>query len=370
MPATARTPRFVGDGKIVFEDRPVPLPGPGQLLLRVAANAVCGTDRAQYLAGSRVTPGHEAAGIVEAAGSETTTPAGTRGVVFLMDYCGQCRSCRHGLTNLCLAKRADMGFSQDGGYGPYELVHESNFFPVGEDIGLTEATMLLDVMGTSGHAIARARLGRPDIQSVYIAGAGPIGLGLLVMCVITLGASVPVRISDVSGWRLAYAQSLGAEAVDARHPGAFRSLPPADVAFDSTGKPAARRAAVSALSRRGVLVCVGHGETLELSVSEDLIAPERAVMGSEYFCFDELPRNLELLREHRAYPILVRPHWAVQVGSAVGGDLVVVNDGPAVPDAELVANSAAGRSSARSPITKRSRSPAARAVACTGRAGH
>jgi threonine 3-dehydrogenase len=76
-------------------------------------------------------------------------------------------------------------------------------------------------------------------------------------------------------------------------------MPEADVAFDSTGKQAARQAALSALGRRGVLVCAGHGETLQLSVSEDLIAPERAVLGSEYFAFDELPRNLGLLRDNR-----------------------------------------------------------------------
>ena len=299
LPATATAPRFHGGGKITFENRPVPEPGPGQLLLRVAANAICGTDRGQYLDGSAVTPGHEAAGVVAAAGAGTAVLEGTRGVVFLMDYCGRCRSCRAGFTNLCLDKRADMGFTQDGGYGPYELVHESNFFPVPDDVGLTEATMLLDVMGTSGHAIARARLVRQDIESVYIAGAGPIGLGLLVMCKITLGAAVPVRISDVSPWRLEYARSLGAESVDARDPDALASMPEADVAFDSTGKQPARQAALSALGRRGVLVCAGHGETLQLSVSEDLIAPERAVLGSEYFAFDELPRNLGLLRDNR-----------------------------------------------------------------------
>jgi threonine 3-dehydrogenase len=299
MPATAMAPRFLGGGKIIFEERTVPVPGPGQLVLRVAANAVCGTDRGQYLDGSAVTPGHEAAGIVEVAGPQTTLAEGTRGVVYLMDYCGRCRSCRAGFTNVCLAKRADMGFTRDGGYGPYELVHESNFFPVPHDIDLAEATMLLDVMGTSGHAIGRAQLVRPDIESVYIAGAGPIGLGLLVMCAIVLGPAVCVRISDVSPWRLDYARSFGAETVDARDSGTLRRMPPADVAFDSTGRHAARRAALAALSRRGVLVCAGHGETLELSVSEDLIAPERTVMGSEYFCFRDLPRNLELLRQHR-----------------------------------------------------------------------
>lgn len=299
MPEVAPAPRFLGAGKIVFEDRPVPVPGAGELLLRVAANAICGTDRAQYFDGSAVTPGHESSGVVVAAGPGTTIAEGTRGVVFLMDYCGQCRSCRLGFTNQCLAKRADMGFTSDGGYGPYELAHESNFFPVDDQIDLVEATMLLDVMGTSGHAIGRARLIRQDIESAYIAGAGPIGLGLLVMCKIIFGDGFPVRISDVSPWRLEYARTFGAEPVDARDLATLRAMPSCDAAFDSTGKTAARRVAVDALGKRGVLVCVGHGETLSLSVSDDLIAPERAVLGSEYFRYDELPRNLELLVGHR-----------------------------------------------------------------------
>ncbi len=293
------TPRFLGDGKIIFEERPVPSPGAGELLLRVRANAICGTDRSQYFEGSTVTPGHEAAGVVVAAGPGTSVREGTAGVVFLMDYCGHCRSCRLGYTNQCLAKRADMGFTHDGGYGPYELVHETNFFAVDPGTDLVEATMLLDVMGTSSHAIARARLLRPDIESAYVAGAGPIGLGLLVMCKLTFGRDFPVYISDISPWRLSYAESFGAEAVDASQPDALAELARCDVAFDSTGRATARHIALATLSKRGVLVCVGHGETLELVVSDELIAPERAVLGSEYFRYDEMPRNLELLRDNR-----------------------------------------------------------------------
>ena len=170
-----------------------------------------------------------------------------------MDYCGRCRSCRAGDSNLCLDKRADMGFTADGGYGPYELVHETNFFPVPDDIGLTEATMLLDLMGTSGHAIARARLVRPDIESVYVAGAGPIGLGILVMCVLTLGTEVPVRISDVSPWRLEFARTFGAEAVDARDLDALSGLPrptwhSTRPAGSRPGRPHWRRSAAVACS--------------------------------------------------------------------------------------------------------------------------
>jgi threonine 3-dehydrogenase len=300
VPANVATgPRFLGDGKIIFEERPVPSPRAGELLVRVRANAICGTDRAPYLAGSAVTPGHESAGVVVAAGPETSVREGTAGVIFLMDYCGQCRSCQLSYTNQCLAKRADMGFNHDGGYGPYELVHETNFFAVDAGTDLVEATMLLDVMGTSSHAIARARLLRPDIESAYIAGAGPIGLGLLVMCKLTFGRDFPVGISDLSPWRLNYAESFGAKAVDASQGDALAEVAPCDVAFDATGRATARRTAMSMLSKRGVLVCLGHGETLELVVSDDLIAPERAVLGSEYFRYDEMPQNLELLRANR-----------------------------------------------------------------------
>src|SRR5258708_6559432 len=133
-----------------------------------------------------------------------------------------------------------------------------------------------------GPDIARVRLVRPDTESVYIAGAGPIGLGLLVMCAITLGPGVRIWISDVSPWRLEYARSFGAETVDARDPDELRRMANADVAFDSTGKQAARQSALAALGRRGVLVCAGHGEPLQLAVTEHLVAPARAGPGSAY----------------------------------------------------------------------------------------
>ena len=299
MTIATTAPRFRGNGVIEFAAVEYDDPGEGQLLVRVAANAVCGTDRQPYFEGSSVIPGHEAAGVVAAAGPGTTLPVGTRGAVYLMDYCGVCRSCLLGATNQCLNKRADMGFTNDGGYGPYEVVHESNFFPISDAIEIGNATMLLDVMGTSSHALHRAELVRPDIESVYIAGAGPIGLGLLVMAKLRYGDGVPVHISDVSPWRLDFAAGFGGIPVDASEPGAITAIGHPDVAFDSSGKQAARRAALDILGKRGALVCVGHGETVTLDVSKDLLAPEHAVLGSEYFRYDEMAANLTLLEAHQ-----------------------------------------------------------------------
>lgn len=307
MVRTQRVPRFLGGGRIGWHERPVPNPGPGELLIRARANAICGTDRHQFSHGSSVTPGHETAGEVVRVGPGASTPMGARGVVYLMDYCGACTSCRARATNQCLAKRADMGFTHDGGYGQYELVHETNFCAIGPEVGYAEATLLLDVMGTTSHALDRARSIRPEIESILIAGAGPVGLGAVAMCRLLLGSDVAIMITDTIPYRLALAERLGATAIDVGR-GEIRSglydagfADGADVAIDTCGREVARRGLLDALGRRGVLVCVGHGEGLTLSVSPDLIAPERAVMGSEYFPFDALPANLQLLRHNRDY---------------------------------------------------------------------
>jgi threonine dehydrogenase-like Zn-dependent dehydrogenase len=178
-------------------------------------------------------------------------------------------------------------------------VHESNFFPISDDIDLETATMLLDVMGTSSHAIGRAQLVRSDIESVYIAGAGPIGLGLVVMAKLRLGDELPVYISDISPWRRNFAESFGAIPIDATDPSALKVVGRPDIAFDASGKETARRVAMDILGQRGALICVGHGEGISLRVSDDLIAPEHAVLGSEYFRYDELPGNLEILKKHK-----------------------------------------------------------------------
>jgi threonine dehydrogenase-like Zn-dependent dehydrogenase len=299
-------PVFKGGKEIGFTEKPVPQPGPGELLIRVQANALCGSERPQWVDGAPVTPGHEAVGVVEAAGHGTHTVVGTPGVVFLMDFCGKCRSCKLGLTNQCLAKRADMGFNKDGGYGPYELIHENIFFPVGPDLTPAEATLLLDIMGTNGHALERCQLIRPDIQSVLVMGAGPIGLGLLAMSKIVLGENVPVAIADISPYRLKLAEQLGGLPVDVKsgtvEDGLKRhGLFPVDIAVDTSGKQVAREGALRATGQRGALICVGHGEGIAVRVSPDIIAAERSIVGSEYFRYNELPGNLERLRKHKSY---------------------------------------------------------------------
>lgn len=308
---TARFPRFSGEGNIDFIEKPIPLPGPGQLLIAPKANALCASDRGQYTRGSSVVPGHEAAGIIVGAGTDTKTQVGTSGVVFLMGFCDECRNCRAGYTNQCLDKRADYGFNSDGGYGPYAVIRENVFFPVDSSIPSAEATLLLDIMGTGGHSIKRAQLLRQDYESLLISGAGPIGLGVLAMAKILLGADFPVLVSDVIRYRLNLAEKMGGIPVDARDVNAEmikRGYPSVSMVIDTSGKQEARQLGVEMLDSRGTLICVGHGENLLLDVSKDLIGSEKAVLGSEYFRYDELSDNLSILKKNRAYLAQIITH--------------------------------------------------------------
>jgi threonine dehydrogenase-like Zn-dependent dehydrogenase len=307
IPSTMTVPRFLGGGQIDTVEKPVPEPGPGQLLVQVHANALCGSERPQFHNGSGVTPGHEAAGIVVAVGTNTCTAVGTAGGIFLMDFCGECRSCKTGYTNQCLAKRADMGFNRDGGYGTYELINENIFFPVEADISATEATLLLDVMGTGGHSIKRAQRCHDDIQSILIPGAGPVGLGILAMAKILIGPDFPVVISDVVPYRLALAEKLGGLPILTSEKSLAAGLKEhgigsPDVVIDAAGREDVRDECIALLAHRGVLVSVAHGGGLTIpNLYRDFVAREMTLVGSEYFAYHELLENYTLLKANRGY---------------------------------------------------------------------
>src|SRR5690349_11385909 len=83
IPTTALYPRFIGNSTISSELRPVKRPGAEELLIKMTAVSVSGSEKHQFTNGCGVTPGHEGAGVVVMAGSETTVPVGTSGVIYM-----------------------------------------------------------------------------------------------------------------------------------------------------------------------------------------------------------------------------------------------------------------------------------------------
>jgi threonine dehydrogenase-like Zn-dependent dehydrogenase len=116
---------------------------------------------------------------VEEVGEGCTLAAGTRVAAYIPLFCGQCPYCQRGAANLCPHKKGLLGWSTDGGYAEYMALPERNALPLAEGVSFAEGVLLLDTLGTSGHALRLARSW--EAESVLVIGAGPIGIGAVAM---------------------------------------------------------------------------------------------------------------------------------------------------------------------------------------------
>jgi threonine 3-dehydrogenase len=303
--------RFPGGGRIVVESTGVPEPGTGELLVRVEAAALCGSDRAPLERGSSATPGHEAAGVVATRGPGTAIAEGTRGAVYLVVYCGDCERCRSGSRGACLAKQGMLGFTRDGGFAEYELVPERCFLPVDSSLAAEDAVMLLDMTGTPMHALRRAGAMRNPPPSAAVVGAGPVGLS----CVLTLraiGVSDVIAL-DVAPYRLDFARRLGARVVESGGTARDRVADTAPSGFplviEASGNPGGQRLALDLVAAGGQLLVIGHAPApLEVSSTRDLIEQERTILGSEYFDPGEFAENVQFVLDGRHSPSRLITH--------------------------------------------------------------
>ena len=191
-------------------DRPVPTPGPGEALVRVAVCGVCGSDATEYDRGPvltvlPVTLGHEFAGTVEALGPDTDgPPVGATVVCGAGIACGRCKPCRAGRTNLCREYRT-AGLQVDGGLAGYVVVPAAILLDVSHT-GLSLDTLgLAQPMSIAVHAVRRSGLKAGD--DAVIIGTGGIG-AFLTFAAAATGARV--LAVDLNEPRLALARRLGA----------------------------------------------------------------------------------------------------------------------------------------------------------------
>ena len=214
--------RLHGPADMRIERVPHPgSPGASQVLLRVLAVGVCGSDlhtfRHARIGDTRVESplvlGHEFVGVVEEVGAGTEdgrfrplTP-GTRVAVDPAQPCGRCELCERGHPNLCENLRFVGLWPHPGAMCQWMHVPGRCCFPVPDYLDDAEAVML-EPLGVAIHAmdLARLRVG----QSVAVVGAGPIGLCLLQLA--RLAGAAAVYVTDCFDWRLALAERLGATA--------------------------------------------------------------------------------------------------------------------------------------------------------------
>jgi propanol-preferring alcohol dehydrogenase len=213
--------RLFEDGPRLVNDAPVPEPGEGQVLVKVAGSGACHSDLHVIEATAAgncffkppYTLGHESTGWVEAvgAGVQRVQP-GDKVAVYCAIGCGKCRMCLAGFESYCMRSRPvnALGLGYDGGMAEYMLVPAERYLiPLG-DLDPVEAAPLTDAGMTPYHAINRSRpLLTPD-ATVVVMGIG--GLGHLALQILRSTSAVRVIAIDVSDDKLALAKELGADA--------------------------------------------------------------------------------------------------------------------------------------------------------------
>lgn len=204
-------PGPVDEGPLRLEERPLPVPSPGEVRVRVSACGVCRTDLhvaegdlpAHKLG---VVPGHEVVGTVDALGAGATrfAPGDRVGVAWLRHTCGVCRFCRSGRENLCLSPRFT-GWDNDGGYAEYAVVGESYAYRLPAEFPDVQAAPLLCAGIIGYRALRRANLPRFGRLGIYGFGASA---HIAAQVAIREGAEVHVLTRSQEARQLAL--SLGA----------------------------------------------------------------------------------------------------------------------------------------------------------------
>jgi L-iditol 2-dehydrogenase len=257
-------------GDLRISERPMPVPGPGEVLVEIHSVGICGSDVHYYRHGrigdhvvvDPMVLGHEAGGTVVGLGPDVTTLAvGQRVSVEPGVPCGRCEQCRQGAYNLCPEVRFLATPPVDGALVRYLNVHAAFAHPV-PDILSDDAAACIEPLSVGIWANRRAQVGLGT--RVLITGAGPIGV--LAALVARAAGAGWVGIADVDPARLEVAGRFGVdEVIDGRDGVPYASFRP-EVLLECSGVPAVVSAGIMALRPLGRAVLVGMGPSSSASL--------------------------------------------------------------------------------------------------------
>jgi len=297
-----------------LEDVPRPDPGPGEVLVRVAAAGVCHTEL-HFLSGllnlgvAPLTLGHEVVGRVERVGAGVSAPrAGDRVIVYYYVGCGRCAHCLVGDENLCDAIQAEYGFVTDGGFADYVKVPARNAVPLPDHLSDEVAAPIGCGVTTAVHAANLARLAMGDVALVY--GVGAVAYGLIQLAKLA-GAEV-IAVSRTPA-KLERAKALGAahviNATEGKVAERVREITHgagADVIYELVATKETMAACTQAIAKRGRLVFIGYSEDSYTVHPIQLVITEASVMGSVGNTLDELVRAVDLVARGKVQTVVDR----------------------------------------------------------------
>ena len=292
-PTLMRAARFSGHDRITIEDRPKPVAGSGEALVRIVRTALCGSDFKLWHDGAEHIAGHEIFGRVDQDGHALH---GRRCAIYIPLHCGHCAACTAGDTQMCLEISSLIGWNRDGGYAEYVAVPDNCLLPVPDDIDDDLGPLLLDTIGTSARAVRSAEkiVSYTNEPEVLVTGAGPVGLGV-ILALRALGFT-HVFVSDPNADRLTLATEFGATP----HPVGSKERR-FKIVVECSGAHAARNLAIELILPKGVIVLVGENAA-PWTITEDKVFRRKDffMLRTFYFPKHELAANIELLRQHKA----------------------------------------------------------------------
>jgi propanol-preferring alcohol dehydrogenase len=270
-----------------IDNREVPQPGPGQVLVRMEASGLCHTDIHAAHGDWPVkpslpfVPGHEGVGVVQAVGAGVTgRDVGDRiAIPWLGSACGRCRYCIDGWETLCESQR-NSGYSVDGAFAEYAVADANYAVPVPDGVSSFDAAPLTCAGVTTYKAIKVAGVAPTEIVAVF--GIG--GLGHLALQYARIAGGFVVGV-DITAPKLVLATELGADhvvnALETDPAAAIQKLGGADVAVALAATPRAFEQAFASLRRGGRLVSVALPADGTMSIPIfDLVLKGITVKGS------------------------------------------------------------------------------------------
>ena len=284
-----RHAKFIGNGRIEIVESAWPVAAAGEVLLRVMACSLCGSDLRPLRNGWPVTPGHEIAGLVDQPGHRLH---GKRCLVYIPVWCGQCAMCAAGHTQLCENATDLVGWQRAGGYAEALAVPEQCLLPVPDDVPTHLAPLLLDTIGTAAHGVRLSR-GLVPAGRALILGAGPIGLGALL--VLQHFGYQPIEVFDPNAYRRRVAGELGGVALDNLDGRGRYSL-----VLECSGRDAARQSALELVAALGAVIQLGEADAWQVNETKAIRRKDFYYVRSFYFPLSEYEMNIGLLRADRA----------------------------------------------------------------------
>jgi len=286
-------------------DLPVPPVSDREVLLKVAACGICGSELETFKKRSpRRTPplimGHEFCGTIADAGTSRDFSAGQRVISNSIVTCGACRPCLRGNVHLC-ERRMVFGMHRPGAFAEFVSVPVSCLIPWPENLP-SKAACLAEPLANGVHVVNRVRHHEPQVAVVI--GAGPIGLMCQQALHVMLGAKVIV--SDIAPERLATAGRLGAYA--ALDPGGAALEATAleasngegvDLVVDAVGSATTKQQSLRLVRPGGAVVWIGlHEDNIPFD-SYAVTLAEKTVYGSYAARLDELRQAVGLMSQKK-----------------------------------------------------------------------